>query len=172
MVSHHQWFAVRSKTGREMYARENLIRQGFVTYLPLVRRWRSHARKRTRVSRAFFDGYLFLYLSPQQQNWVAINSTYGVIGAVRFGDFYPPVPDIIIEELRRREDDAGHIVLEPDAEVPFKKGERVAVYKGDAIVEGLFQKMSGEDRAIVLIDILKRQVPVRVPVDSLSPYNM
>ncbi len=164
------WFAVRTKPRKELYAKTNFERQGYHTYLPLCRTWRSHARRRDRVIRPFFPGYLFLYLLPRDQNWVAINSTFGAIGVVRFGDFYPPVPEYLISTLKKKEADAGIIDLAPKGASPFKKGEKVAVMVGESTVTGLFQEMQDDNRAIVLLDILKQQIRARVPIENVAAY--
>ncbi len=165
-----KWYAVRTKPRREFYAKDNLVRQGFETYLPVVKRLISHARKKRLEPRPFFTGYLFLHLSPEECNWTTINSTYGVLSAVRFGDVYPPVPDGLIAELKAREDSLGNIVLDPLKTVPFKPGDKVLVRKGEGLMEAIFTEMNSEDRAIVLIELLKRQIKVEVPVEFLETY--
>ncbi len=64
-------------------------------------------------------------------NWVAISSTYGVAGVVRFGNLYLSVPERLIDGLKMREDDTGHVVLPEAHQLPFKKG-RVSVILGEA----------------------------------------
>ena len=133
------WYAVRTKPRREFYARENLVRQGYETYLPVVKRLISHARKKTIEPRPFFAGYLFIHVASHECNWPAINSTYGVLCAVRFGDIYPPVPDTLIAELRAREDTSGLISLDPRKTVPFKQGDKVSVRRGEGLINAIFE---------------------------------
>jgi len=163
-----RWFAIRTKPRREFYARKNLIQQGYETYLPVVKRLISHARKKSIEPRPFFAGYLFIHVDPDQCNWPAVNSTYGVLCAVRFGDVYPPVPDGLIAELRRREDPSGLISLDPIKMVPYKPGDKVFVRRGEGLIDAIFQGMTAEDRALVLIELLKRQIRVEVPVASIE----
>lgn len=162
------WFAVRTKPRREFYAKEQLMRQGHTVYLPVVRRLVSHARRRRLASRPFFTGYLFILLEPDQANWTAINSTYGVACVVRFGDYYPPVPLELIEGLRAREDGSGHVVLPEELASPFRPGARVRVRVGEADIEGIFAGLDGEERARVLIELLGRQQDLTVPVEAVS----
>ncbi|OCC15611.1 Transcriptional activator RfaH [Dissulfuribacter thermophilus] len=164
------WFAVRTKPRKELYAKTNFECQGYRVYLPMCRTWRSSARRRERVIRPFFPGYLFLYLLPHEQNWVSINSTFGAIGAVRFGNFYPPVPEYLINALRQREADSGIIELAPRRSSPFKKGQKVTVMIGESVVSGLFQEMHDDNRAIVLLNILKQQIKARVPIEAVTTY--
>ncbi len=165
----NRWFAIRSKPRKEFYAKENLERQGHVVYLPVVRKRVTHARKQRVVSRPFFSGYLFARLNPASTNWTAVNSTYGVAGVVRFGDQYPEVPHELIEQLRSKEDETGHIILPEELASPFTKGARVAVKIGEADIEGIFFGLSGEDRARILIELLKKRWVAEVPLEIVSP---
>lgn len=164
-----QWFAVRTQPKKEFLAREHYNRQGFSSYLPLVRVLRRHARKVDRVFRPLFSGYLFLHLAPEEMNWTAIGSTIGSIGPVRFGDYFPPVPDLFIEQIRHKENEEGIICLKSPEEGYFRPGQKVAIVTGELeYLEGIFQCKRGKDRALILMDMLSRQVPTTVPVSALK----
>ncbi len=163
-----RWFAIRTKPRKEFYAQKNLIRQGYETYLPVIKKLISHARKKSIEPRPFFAGYLFIRVKPDECNWPAINSTYGVLRAVRFGDVYPPVPDALIEELKSREDASGLISVDPLKTVPYRPGDKVFVRRGEGLIDAVFQAMSSEDRAVVLIELLKQQIRVEVPINTIE----
>ena len=61
------WAAVNTQPHREQVAHANLERQGFVTYCPVVRRRRSHARRVDEVLRPLFPGYLFVNVSLERE---------------------------------------------------------------------------------------------------------
>lgn len=162
-----EWFAIRTKPHKEFVAELNLCRQNLVVYLPQVVKTRRHARRVEKVSRPFFPGYLFLHLAPEEQIWPTIASTRGVLAPVQFGEYFPAVPEAIIETLKNREDDQGKIHME-FPEPWLKPGKKVRVKCGGLDdIEGLFQQVTGEDRALILVDMLRRQVPVAVPISSL-----
>ncbi len=164
-----RWFAVRSKPCKEFVAQVHYERQGLQTYLPQVMKTRRHARKVEQVARPFFPGYLFLYLRPEERDWTAIASTRGAIGPVRFGDLIPPVPDWVIRTLRYMEDGKGYIRSRSLTEKFLQPGMQVAVTLDDQRrMRGLFLSFRGEDRALVLLDILRRKVKTTVPVESLQ----
>ncbi len=165
-----QWFAIKTKPRKEFFAKDNFLRQNYIVYLPTVKKIVSHARKKVLKPVPFFAGYLFLHLLPEERNWYTINSTYGTIGAVRFGDFFPPVPDELIYVLKEREGSDGNIIINPSEIVPFKKGEKVIVRKGGVLIEAIFQDMTSEERAVVLIEMLKRIVPVKVPISDIEKF--
>ncbi len=163
-----EWFAIRSKPHKETLAQINFERQGFSVFLPTIQKTVRHARQTKSVVRPFFPGYLFLHLSELEQNWPTISSTRGVLNPVKFGDRYPVVPDVVIEELKNRIDTNGHVPLVEEY-VRIKKGQAVKVVSGELEgLYGMFQCVRGEDRAIVLLDFLRRATTATVPLASIE----
>ena len=163
-----QWFVVRTKPCREFVAQTHYQRQGLQTYLPRIRKTRKHARKVEQVVRPFFPGYLFLYLHPEEQDWTAIGSTRGAIGPVRFGEIIPPVPAWVIEALHDMEDSSCCIKPCSLGEKFLRPGTAVHVSLNDQRqLRGLFLSFRGEDRAVVLLELLRRRIKTTVPVGSL-----
>ncbi len=159
------WYAVRAKPGREEEACFHFERQGLVSYLPRILVQRSHARKREMVRRAFFPGYLFLHLAPDERRWSTIASTRGALCAVHFGEQYPPVPDMFICRLRQREDAEGNIVVRHPT---LCSGQAVTVrLEDDAVLDGIFLEMRGDKRAIILVGMLQQQLRTSVPLDKI-----
>lgn len=169
MTGMRSWFAVQVKTGREREAKENLERQGVEVYLPTTLQRISHARKVSWQERAFLPGYVFVNLAPEQRRWTSIRSTRGVVAPVHFGGHYPILSDDLIALFRCREDENGHILLKSTPKAPFAKGQRVRVISGPmADLEGLFQCMRGEDRALVLMHLLQRHVYATMNIGQLA----
>ncbi len=98
------WYAIRTKSKKEEVANLNYKRQCYTVYLPLLRVTVRHARCTTEKLVAFFPGYLLLHLTTAEQNWTAIASTRGSLGAICFGDTYTEIPDWVINHLNARED--------------------------------------------------------------------
>jgi len=168
-LSERQWFAVRCRPGREGTAFLELERQGFVVYLPQEQRLIRHARKMVKAPRPFFPGYLFLHLAPHERKWTSIRSTPGVLCAVHFGLCYPFVPERLIAALKGLEDEDGFICKGADSVSPFKPGERVVVRDGQfSGIEGLFVCRNGDERAMVLLGMLQREVRVKLPLSALA----
>ncbi len=167
MIS-REWFAVRTKPHQEFVAQYNFQRQNFHSYLPKIVKTVKHARKIRKVTRPYFPGYLFLYLSPSEQDWNKISSTKGSLGPVKFGDHYPAVPDLVIEELVSRENENGHIPLDIQA-MGFHTGQKVLITTTEFDnIQGLFLEMKDEQRAIILLNMLQRQVKTTVELDLLQ----
>ena len=168
MHSEKKWFAIRTKSRQEEIAKMHYIRQGFAVYSPKVQSIRRHARKTEQVMRPLFPGYIFLHLRAEEQDWTAIGSTIGAIGPVRFNDYCPPVPDWVIAGIQARENDNGCIPLKSLGDTMLKSGSRVTVALGDKEIDGIFLNFKDEDRVVILLDILQRQLPVVAPLASLK----
>jgi transcriptional antiterminator RfaH len=159
------WAAVNSQPHREQVARANLARQGFVTYCPVVRRRRSHARRVDEVLRPLFPGYLFVNVSPEREYWRPILSTLGVRTLVRCGDQPSPVDARFIGALQAREIDGA--IVRPS--MPYQVGQQVQVVAGgfDGIVATILS-LEEKDRLTVLLDLLGRPIKVRLDGTQVS----
>ncbi|PCI40934.1 MAG: transcriptional activator RfaH [Rhodospirillaceae bacterium] len=159
------WFVVRTKTGAEDRAAWHLKNQGFEVYLPRYSKVIRHARKTQTVLRPVFPGYLFVSISLKQQQWRAINSTVGVIGLVQFGNAPCAVADSIVDMIRTQEQN-GVVNLALNG---LKKGDVVRIQAG-AFAEhmALLEEVSGDRRAILLLDLMGREVRVQASVENLA----
>jgi transcriptional antiterminator RfaH len=160
------WGVVNTQPRRERIALENLARQAFKAWCPLVRRRVRHARGVHEVLRPLFPGYLFVHLSPQTPCWRPIMSTSGVRMLVRFGEQPAFIADDFIQELRSHEID-GEIVRPADA---FTVGQRVHVADGPfgGLVGTVFD-VDDKDRLVVLMNVLSRTVKVQVAAGMVAP---
>ena len=157
-----QWCVVHTQTYQEARAELNLRRQGFEVWLPLVRR----ARRIDHVLAPLFPRYLFVRLDLSIQPWRAINGTFGVVRLLCNRDTPLVVPGGLMEEIMRRRDESGTISLMPRR---LAVGDVVKVTMGPfADLEGVFQTMSGRDRAILLLNLLGREVRASVPLRGLA----
>ena len=161
------WFAVHTQPRNELLARRHLENQGFGVYLPRYLKWRSHARRREQVMAPLFPSYLFVNIDIDRARWRAIHSTVGVKRLVCQGDRPVPVPDTLIDEIRAREDDNGRVIL--GKMFPFKRGDKLRFVAGPLIDQiGLFDCKSDEERVYVLLNVLGREIRVRMPIEAVS----
>lgn len=162
------WFAIHTKPNREISTRLQYEQQGYVVYLPLLRRVIHHARRRQEVFRPFFPGYLFLHLAPSEQNWIAISSTHGAIGPICFGEQHaPPVPDWVIQDIKAREEE-GAITLGALQKDLLKPGAAVGIQlDSETISPGLVYSLRGKDNVVVLIQLMGREVKATVPIQRI-----
>lgn len=167
MEATHRWYVVHTRARYEEIARRNLSQQGFTAYLPQYEKRRRHARRIDWVKAPLFPRYLFVAMDVALDRWRAVASTIGVTHLVCQGEWPAPVPDGIIEDLQARTGADGMIAAEP--RVPFKKGDALQVLSG-ALADrmGLFDCATDEERVILLLDMLGRQIRVELPMDTVA----
>ena len=162
----NRWYVVQTHAMAEEKAALNLTRQGYRAYLPCYLKKRSHARKVDWVKRPLFPRYLFVEMDPEATQWRAIRSTIGVSRFICLGDEPTAVPEGVVEEIIGREDDKGHVGL--GRKDLFKKGQSVEI-TGGAMDEtsAIFECVDDKDRVTVLMDLMGRQVRVRIPLEAV-----
>ncbi len=167
-VAAHSWIVASTHPHKELIALDNLERQGFKVYCPKIRKRISHARRLHQVIRPLFPGYIFIRLNPEYQQWRSIGSTFGVRNLIRFGDRPGTVPDQFVERLRATEQQG--VVAVPSARDSYRPGEKVRLREGP--FEGLIATVlavSECDRVVVLMDLLRRSVRVRLAINEVVP---
>ncbi len=154
------WYLVQSKPRNEARALENLLRQGYETYLPLIEVERLQRGKLLKKEEPLFPRYLFLHLEEGNDNWGPIRSTLGVAGMVRFGQTYAAVPDLVIDGIRERTREIKETLFVP--------GDAVQVVSGPLVgLEGVFEIADGEQRSFVLLEFMQKQQRVSVSTTDL-----
>ena len=162
------WYAVYTQPHNEERAHEHLVRQGFEVFLPRYLKRRSHARRVTVVPAPLFPRYLFVSFNAFEQRWRAIHSTRGVINLVSNGDTPVLVPEAVIEEIERRRDADGFVVLA--RHLGLKRGMRIRIDAGPfAAHEAIFEEQRDEDRVIALLSLMGREVVVQMPIRVVMP---
>jgi transcriptional antiterminator RfaH len=162
-----QWYAVYTQARMEKWGRSNLWERGFEVYLPLYHKERRHARKTDWVSAPLFPRYLFVAAGPQSRQQRSINSAPGVISLVTFGERPGLISGAVIKAIQAREDADGHVQLvDQNTLVP---GEQVRLQSG-AMADrvGLFGCRSEGDRVVILLNLLGREVRVKVPASTIA----
>ncbi len=163
----NRWYIVHTQPNGEERARHNLERQGFAVYLPKYLKHRRHARRTEHVRRPLFPRYLFVRFDPERAQWRSINGTFGVAYLVANGNEPTPVPDEIIEAIQARHDSDDLVVLH--ALDSFERGQKLDIVDGPfAWRTGFFQRLSDNDRVVLLLNLLGRQVTVTVPPEAVA----
>jgi transcriptional antiterminator RfaH len=159
------WYLVRSKPRQEAVALTNLVRQGYESYLPMFAAEKIVRRKKATVQEAMFARYLFVRLDStgHGQSWSPIRSTIGVSELVRFGSQAAKVDESLIAMLRERE-----ALQRENPEALFSSGDHVVITEGAfAGLEAIYQMNDAEGRAMVLLDLLSKPVPMKINPASL-----
>lgn len=163
------WYLIHTKPRLEKTALENLERQNYRCYLPMLTTEKLRKGELTLVEEPLFPRYLFIQLDTGMSalSWSPIRSTKGVSRLVSFGNEPAKVPDALVEALHLHEQ-----VLHQKPVALFAEGERVMVTQGPfAGVEGIYQMTDGERRVMVLIELMSKPVTLPVAPSSLRKVS-
>ena len=162
----HHWFLIQTRVKQEKVAEENLRHQGFNIFLPTIKMVGRRAGHWQDVEEPLFPGYLFIYVNQHQQNIAPIRSTKGVLKLVRFGTELQPVPDVIVDEIKQRLEQAGS----QPAGLPLKKGDKVWITEGSFKgMVAIFETESGSRRVELLLEMLGRYNKITLGRDEIGP---
>ena len=166
MSSKRSWYLVYTKPRQENLARENLDRQGFITYLPLAQRTRRRNGRYISIIEAFFPRYLFIKLNTETDNWAPIRSTVGVSQIVRFGGIPAVLPDELVTYLKQNDDSNG---LQSLKHHDMSPGDRIEIINGPfAGYRGIYQQPKSAERVAVLLDIVDKNAELTLSAHDLQ----
>lgn len=162
------WYLARTRPQSERVAAAGLERNGYIHYLPQVRRPR--VGREGVIETPLFPGYIFVEeegvlggVGEVPVEWIT-----GVLGWVQFEGEVARLPEEEIENLSLRlaklNDGGGEWRR-------YVAGERVRVVTGtvESLATVLEEPRTPQERVKVLLSFMNRQVPARVPWESLAP---
>ncbi len=163
------WYTLHTKPWQEHQAHDYLCGRQVEVYMPTLQ----PAGKRGRRDREqpLFARYLFVRGDLDRQPFASVQWTPGAIGLVRFDGRPAVVPDPVIDWLKKR---VGELQgLDYHKGLPLRPGDRLRVTAGPLQgAEAIFdRRLSAEDRARVLIDLLGRLVSCEVPMEWLETIS-
>ena len=161
------WYLIHSKPRQEALALDNLQRQGYECYLPLISVEKLRRKLLVPADEPLFPRYLFIRLDAHTDNWAPIRSTMGVTALVRFGAEPARVPDAFVDYLTSRQNAEG---LHEWAQPALQIGARARVVSGPlAGYEGILVAKSSRERVILLMDMVGTQVRTQLSPDQIEP---
>lgn len=159
------WYAVHSKPREEFRALENLLRQGFECFLPMLAVEKIVRGRLKTINEPMFSRYLFVRSESQNQNFSLIRSSKGVNRLLAFGALPCEVPNKVIDALK-------NLAIEKSCQVQalFNDGDHVLIAEGPLKgLSAVFKEANGELRAFVLLDLLNTTHAVEVRKAHLIP---
>ena len=159
------WYVIHTKPRQEQRALSNLQQQGYKCYLPMIAIEKLTRERLHVIEEPLFPRYLFISLDASRygQNWSPIRSTWGVSGLVSFGSAPAKINGGLIDLLRQQEQG-----LSENPQRLFSEGESLLVAEGPfAGLQAIYQMASGENRAMVLIELMGRSAQMQIAPTSL-----
>jgi len=165
MQSAGVWVVARTKSQREKWAAENVVRQGGEPYLPKTVSTKVVKGKKKLCEEWLFPTYMFVKTTGQ---WRYLLGTFGITSIIMWGQTPAIMPEREIIKLRQREDEDGMIRLAESIESKFKAGDTVRINSGSfSGYKGIYSQDAAH-RVSVLLDFLGRKTPVFVPEEYLE----
>jgi len=169
MSSKRSWYLIYTKPRQENLARENLDRQGFVTYLPLAEQTRRRNGRYIKIIEPYFPRYVFIQLNTDTDNWAPIRSTLGVSQMVRFGGLPAVIPDDLIACLEENDGSNG---VQKQIKKDMSPGDRIEIVNGPfAGYRGIYQQQKSAERVAVLLEIVGKNAALTLSVHDLQLAN-
>jgi transcriptional antiterminator RfaH len=160
-----QWYTLYTKPNSEYQVANTLERRGIHTYLPEI-----EAPKTQRKSgrKPFFPCYLFTRVDFEKVGLSRVRWTPGLRRVVAFGEYPVPLPDEVIELIRRKLDMINATGGRPGHN--FRPGETVRITNGP--LQGLLAAFEGPstptERVQVLLGFLGHVSRAHVSVTDLQ----
>jgi transcriptional antiterminator RfaH len=143
------WSACRLQPYREALALHCLALNGYETYFPRLRDRRVRYGRTVENRPALFPGYCFILIELQ---WHTARWSAGTLGLIMNGIGPARVPDVVIEEIRRREVDGLIELAQPPA---LRRGVRVQILRGPFTGHlAIFADTKPRARVDILLQIL------------------
>ena len=160
------WVLIYTKARQEIKANENLRRQGFKTFLPLIAPTNKNGEFKSVVP--FFPRYLFLQINLELDNWTSIKSSYGVVQIVMFSEKFTSIPDNVVALIQDKLNEKG-VYEEKFAIVDYQKGDPVCIEKGKFVgIDAIFLSKKSKDRVRLLIKLLNTSVVTEIAKSDIG----
>lgn len=163
-----KWYLLQTKANAYVTACENLRRQGFDVFLPLIIKTIKKNGHFLDIKTPLFPGYVFMATSIDPIPWKSVNGTRGISKAVTLDGVYRSIHTHIIEGLQKRCDEHGLFQSLRD----INAGDRAKIERGpfaDFICQ--VDQIKDDQRAWVLINLLQQHTRAEVSLDRISKVN-
>jgi transcriptional antiterminator RfaH len=160
------WHVVHTKPRQEATAIENLQRQGYCCYMPTLLAQKVHRAQIKYVSEPMFSRYVFVACDKhfEQKGPSPIRSTIGVHEMVHFGSRPAVISLDLLQAIFERQKNQHQ---SPTA--AFEGGDKVALVDGPlAGLQSIYQAATGEERSMILLNLLNRTIKLQVPTAQLT----
>jgi len=158
-----KWYALHVKPHKERMVCEGLKAREMEVFYPALKKQPVNPRARKEVP--FYPGYIFIQLDLAEVGLNTLRWTEGTHGVVEFGGIPAAVPEIMIQELRKRlkNTKTSSIIISED----IQPGDSVKIVKGPFDgYEAIFDaQLSGNDRIQVMLTYLRAQ-PKKLQLSS------
>ncbi len=158
-----KWYLLQHKPNKQNIALENLKRQGFETFFPLLEITKRSNSRFKNSSSPLFPGYIFVSFDIEDSSWIKIKYTVGVSRIVGFNSKPSEVPGYIILALKHKYKRSHELFSAKN----IKTGLNTKILKGP--LSGLVGKIEEYDtksRIKILLEFMDNQKRISINVDK------
>lgn len=160
----NKWFALYTRPRFEKKAHEDLIKKGFVSFLPTYKTLRQWSDRKKMVELPLFSSYCFININPQ--NYHEPLKANGIIKYVWFNNKPVAIPDKEIESIKILCGSQFPLELAP---IDFKNGQKVVISHGTLCgIEGEYIRNSGKRKILVRINSINQGVIVNIDSEFVT----
>ncbi len=160
------WVLIYTKVRQEIKANDNLRREVFKTFLPLIAPSNKNSELKYLVP--VFSRYLFLQINSELDNWTSIMPSNGVNHVVMFSEKFTSIPGSIINSIKDRLSDRG-INKENNKKVDYQKGDLDCIEDGQfSGIDAIFLSKKSKDRVRLLLKLLNISVVAEIAKSNLA----
>tara|TARA_B100001057_G_C22826658_1_gene941699 strand:+ start:69 stop:617 length:549 start_codon:yes stop_codon:yes gene_type:complete len=160
------WVLIYTKAKEETKANENLQRQGFKTFLPLISPVNKNSKHESLVP--VFPRYLFAQINLETDNWSSIKSSFGVSRIVMFSEKFTSIPNNIIKLIQAKLNEQG-VYNEDISIVDYQKGDPVFIKEGRfAGIDAIFLSKKSNDRVRLLLKLLNTSIVTEITSSNIE----
>ena len=161
------WYAFRTRPGREFEAQHQIDRSGHETVLPVefkYRRVNRYSKRRELRAYPAMPRYVFAKASPHLE----ITRTRHVQGVVSLGGSNRPIPPRAAAHILNSSMDAAEYLLAPNPHRSFRKDDLVRLTDGP--FEGHVVRVASINRgkACVIVAVFGAHRKIHVPLEILE----
>ena len=157
------WYLLYCKAKEEGRAVMHLANQGIDAFYPKANITKVLRGKRQTVEEALFPNYVFAQLDHDKHNFTSVRSTRGVIGFVKQGKDYQKVSQALVDVFMQCD-----TVEKLDSALPSKGDHVMLQHPQYQNIPAIYQEPKGENRAILLIQLLNKPVELVVENSQFS----
>ena len=158
-----KWYLLQHKPNKQNIAIENLKRQGFETFYPLLENTK---RTNSRFKNSFlplFPGYIFVSFNIGDSSWIKIKYTIGVSRIVGLNSIPSEVPLDIILALKQKYKRSHELLSAKN----IKTGVNTKILKGPLSgFVGKIEEYDANSRIKILLEIMGNQKRISINIDK------
>lgn len=158
-----QWFAIRTQFRKEKYVAKQLMMEGVVAYVPILKSKRYYKSKIKDVELPLIPNYAFVKITRSE--YVQVLRTLGFLAFVHFSGTIIPIPEEEMQTLKMVVAEEEILKCESDH---FSKGDIVEIKTGNLVgMKGELIEENGKKGFVVKLERLGLYLTIAIETHLL-----